>query len=106
MTVEPTNSYLSRNEFRSGVGTKLNLNPGQEARFQTCLSNSKSYSILTNNCGTPVQDCLNQLGYDFGWNLLPVSLGNSMLDYPGLTTGFDFYTPTRPKTGISAPWTR
>jgi len=106
MTIELTSKYLSRNAFRSGVGAKLNLNTKQEGLLQSCMSKSRSYSTLTNNCGTPIQDCLKDIGYDLGWNLLPVSVGNSLLDYPGLVTGFDFYSATQPATGTSAPWAR
>jgi RHS repeat-associated protein len=106
MTIEPTSKYLSRNNFRNGVGAKLNLNPDQETRLQACMSRSKSYNAFTNNCGTPIQDCLKALGYDLGWNLFPVSVGDSLLDYPGLVTSFDFYPATQPATGSSAPWAK
>jgi RHS repeat-associated protein len=106
MSVLPTSDYLARNDFRSGVGADLNLTPQQEARLQACMSSSRSsYNTATNNCGTPIQDCLKELGHDLGWNVLPVSVGNSLLD-SGLVTGFQFYSPTTPATGTSAPWAK
>lgn len=107
MTVTPTSDYLSRNSFRDGVGQVLNLTPEQESRLQACLAgNQGSYSSTGNNCGSPLQRCLNQLqlGTTFS-NLLPVSLGNSLMD-SGLVTQYNFYYPTRPAQGSSAPWAR
>ncbi|HRQ15367.1 MAG TPA: RHS repeat-associated core domain-containing protein, partial [Promineifilum sp.] len=106
MSVMPTSDYLSKNDFRNGVGANLNLTSQQEARLQACLSSSRSgYDIVTNNCVSPIQDCLNELGYDLGWNVLPVSLGNVLLG-SGLVRGFEFYSPTAPATGTSAPWAK
>jgi RHS repeat-associated protein len=107
MSVLPTSDYLSKNAFRTGVGAKLNLKTEQETRLQACMSKSRSsFNTVANNCGTPIQDCLKELGYDLGWNLFPVSVGNSLLDYPGLVTGFDFYSATQPAKGTSAPWAK
>ena len=106
MSVLPTSDYLSMNDFRSGVGANLNLTPEQEARLQACMSSSRSsYNAVSNNCGTPIQDCLKELGHDLGWNVFPASVGNSLLD-SGLVTGFEFYSATTPATGTSAPWAK
>jgi uncharacterized protein RhaS with RHS repeats len=55
--------YIKRQEtFRSGVGVILNLTPQQEGQLQQCYSKPRgSYSLFTNNCGSPHKDCLNQV---------------------------------------------
>jgi len=106
MSILPTNQYLNRNSFRQGIGSVLNLTPDQENRFQACLSGSSgNFNSFTNNCGDPVESCLNQLGLNIGSSLFPVSLGNNLLD-SGLVNQINFYDPTQPASGSSAPWAR
>jgi RHS repeat-associated protein len=109
MTIEPTSTYIARpgNASRGAVGSVLNLTPAQQGLLQACLGgNQGSYSSTGNNCGSPLQRCLNQLqlGTAFS-NLLPVSLGNSLMN-SGLVTQYNFYYPTQPARGTSAPWAR
>jgi uncharacterized protein RhaS with RHS repeats len=106
MSVMPTADYLSRNSFRDGVGAVLNLTPSQEASVQACLNESQGdYSSVNNNCGSPIQRCLNRLGITSFRDLLPVSFGNS-LSNSGLVSGYNLYNATRSSNGSSAPWAR
>lgn len=106
MTILPTTDYVQKNDFRSGIQSQLNLTPKQEAQFKSCLSQPQpKYSPVSNNCGTPVQACLKQVGIDTGNVLFPVSLGNKLLDL-GVVDGITEYSPTKPATGTSAPWAR
>ncbi|MCC5901444.1 MAG: RHS domain-containing protein [Halomonas sp.] len=116
MSVVPTSEYISDNtDFRLGRGIHLDLTEEEEELLQNCMSNhNSSYNTLTNNCGTPVQNCLKQLGYDLGRNILPVSLGFSLLDSE-LFSGSEFYYPTKeseenntvwPFEGSTAPWAK
>jgi hypothetical protein len=106
MSTMQTSDYLNRNSFRDGVGAELNLTPDQEARLQACMAgNQGDYGKVTNNCTSPIQRCLKDLGIDLGWNMLPVSLGNSLMD-SGLVTKYNFYPATTPATGSSAPWAK
>lgn len=105
MSVMPTSDYLDKNSFRDGVGAVLNLNPAQEAAVQACLSQAQGdYSSVNNNCGSPIQNCLNKLGFSFR-DLFPVSLGNDLAN-SGLVSGYNFYGATKPSSGSSAPWAR
>lgn len=64
-----------------------------------------SYSATGNNCGSPIQNCLKQVGIDTGSQTLPVSLGNRLLDM-GIVNGIKEYPASRPGGGRSAPWAR
>lgn len=102
----PTQDYLARNGFRDGQAASLNLTPQQETSLQASLSKSQgSYSAATNNCGSPVQNCLQGLGIDTGNQTLPVSLGNKLLNM-GVVNGAQSYPASRPASGWSAPWAR
>ena len=106
MSVMPTADYISRNSFRDGVGAVLNLTPVQEASVQACLNESQGdYSSVNNNCGSPIKNCLNRLGFTSFRDLLPVSFGNSLSD-SGLVSGHNLYNATRSSNGSSAPWAR
>ncbi len=94
MSVMLASEDLKNNNFRLGRGIHLDLTGEEEELLQNFMSSQySSYSILTKNCGTPVQDCLQQLGYNFGWNILPVSLGFSLLESE-LFSRSEFYQPT------------
>jgi RHS repeat-associated protein len=91
------NRYIQNNRnFRSGMGIVIRLSPVQEYKFEACLQrHGGAYDILTNNCGTPAQSCLEEVGVnDFfrsgetgntalGVNsrhVLSVDLGNGLLN--------------------------
>jgi RHS repeat-associated protein len=106
MTTMPTSTYAEKNGFRDGTEVKLNLTPQQEAALQACLSRAQGkYNAATNNCGTPPQNCLKELGIDTGNQVLPVSLGNKLIDM-GVVNGATSYPASRPANGWSAPWAR
>ena len=106
MSTMPTSTYVEKNGFRSGTEVRLNLTPQQEAALQACLSRPQGkYNAATNNCGSPPQNCLKELGIDTGNQTLPVSLGNKLIDM-GVVNGSISYPPTRPSNGWSAPWAR
>lgn len=106
MTVIPTSDYAAKNGFRSGMEVMLKLNPNQEAALKSCLSKSQGdYNAVNNNCGSPVQRCLKDAGIDTGNKMLPVSLGNQLIDM-GLVNGATDYPASRPASGGSAPWAR
>ncbi|MDY0212235.1 MAG: RHS repeat-associated core domain-containing protein [Desulfuromonadaceae bacterium] len=105
MTILLTSEYLGRNSFREGIGSVLSLTSDQEARLQACMNgNQDDYSSTSNNCGSPIQGCLNKLGFNFS-NLFPVSLGKDLID-SGLVNQFNFYPAITPANGSSAPWTK
>jgi hypothetical protein len=106
LTVMPTSEYLNRNTFREGLGFVLGLTPDQEAKLQACLSGDPGkFNAITNNCGATVQNCLSQIGFNLGSNILPVNLGYSLMDSL-LPTNYNFYPATQPSKGSSAPWAK
>ncbi len=108
MTIEPTSVYRNRNDFRSGVGTVLNLDTDQELQFEACLRKPQGkYNSIANNCGAPTQYCLHRLGINMGgYTPLPVSFGNRMLNAANLASEVNIYPASRPSNGSSAPWTK
>jgi hypothetical protein len=106
MNVSPTSDYVARNGFRNGTALGINLNSQQEAAVQACMAKSQGeYSATKNNCGSPIQNCLKQVGIDTGNQTLPVSLGNKLLDM-GIVNGMTEYPASRPADGWSSPWAR
>ncbi|EGH05369.1 YD repeat-containing protein, partial [Pseudomonas amygdali pv. aesculi str. 0893_23] len=76
MTTLPTSEYLEKNGFRDGMAVGIDLTPQQEQDVKVCLSSDQgSYSVTQNNCGSPIQNCLQKIGIDTNNQLLPVSLG-------------------------------
>ncbi|WP_421569286.1 RHS repeat-associated core domain-containing protein [Stenotrophomonas sp. PD6] len=77
-----SNDYVSKQlELRSGIKHTLNLRPEVERSVAACLSRPReSYSALTNNCATPIQECLRENGLRMPpYNLiLPESLNHFM----------------------------
>ncbi|MDQ5987060.1 MAG: hypothetical protein CSYNP_02796 [Syntrophus sp. SKADARSKE-3] len=83
MRILSTKDYFDKNNFRDGVDVRLKLTPQKEVNLQQCLSKSQGdYSSIGNNCGRPVQRCLKALGIDTNNQILPVSLGNELLNMP------------------------
>lgn len=88
------------------MGLFIDLTPLQEARLKACLEkNQGSYSPASNNCGSPVQNCLKDLGIDTDNQMLPVNLGNKLIDL-GVTKGTAEHPATNPASGVNAPWAR
>nr|WP_234710436.1 RHS repeat-associated core domain-containing protein [Pseudomonas amygdali] len=106
MTTLPTSEYLEKNGFRDGMAVGIDLTPQQEQDVKVCLSSDQgSYNVTQNNCGSPIQNCLQKVGVDTKNQLLPVSLGNRLLDM-GVVKGIKEYPASRPATGRSAPWAK
>ncbi|MEX1829120.1 RHS repeat domain-containing protein [Luteibacter sp. CQ10] len=104
MTVMSTAAYNQKNEFRNGVELKLNVSSSQEHSLKDYLSNPRGgYDILMNNCGGPVQRALMKAGIDTGGQLLPVSLGNKLLDM-GVVNGIIEHPAINPARRGGAPW--
>lgn len=106
MYAGPAADYYGKNSFRDGLGLLIPLTPDQEKKLERCLSKDHgNYSPVGNNCGSPVQDCLKELGIDTGDQTLPVNLGDKLLDL-GVTNGIVPHPQTSPASGISAPWAK
>lgn len=77
MDIRSIADYLGINDFRSGTGIILNLTSAQEEAFAKYLTGYFSqYGSTSNNCGSPVQNYLTQIGVlSGGGSLLP---GNVM----------------------------
>jgi len=106
MSIVPTSLYLDKNDFREGIGTVVPLTPDQEKALVACLKNWKGkYNSVSNSCVDPPARCLEKLGLKIGSILFPVSLGNQLLDILVDPT-VNFYPPTQPAQGSSAPWAR
>ncbi|MBN1907072.1 MAG: hypothetical protein JW927_18480 [Deltaproteobacteria bacterium] len=91
MDVRPAGEYAKLNNFREGVGSVINLSPQQETKLQTSLNNPGEYGRISNNCVNPVQKGLNEVGVNVGNSILPVSLGNNLID-SGAVNSFNFYS--------------
>lgn len=104
--------YIKKNQFREAVGTVLNISADKEQRLEKFISdfsNNHRYTELTDNCGDPIESGIEDLGYDLGMNLFPVSLGEA-IDKAGLVDKYNFYprSPSlqTPKRWESAPWAK
>ena len=102
--------YMKKNDFREAVGAVLKITPQQEKKLRKCLQRKqKKYGKFENNCGDPLESCLEEMGFDLGVNLFPVGLAEA-LDDGGYVKQYNFYPrdPKYPKPGIfdNAPWAR
>jgi hypothetical protein len=58
------------------MGTIIPMSADQENRFEACLQrHGGSYNIATNNCATPVQNCLRNVGISDFYNSADTTLG-------------------------------
>jgi RHS repeat-associated protein len=104
--VEWTKDYLARNSFRDGISMNIKLTPEQDAALIKSLVNQDPrYNLITNNCATPIQKGLKSIGIELDNAILPVSLGNNLID-SGLVNSYIFHNATEAATGWSAPWAR
>ncbi|WP_428240557.1 RHS repeat-associated core domain-containing protein [Gynuella sp.] len=100
-------TYYGKNDFRDGQGVVLPLTDYQELQLEQCLmSDHGNYSAFTNNCGSPVQDCLSELGVDTGNAMFPVNLGNNLIDIGATVDNMTQHPASDPSTEASAPWAR
>jgi RHS repeat-associated protein len=115
--------YIDTNtNFRTGVGVVIPLTTALENKFEACLQNhGGKYNIFTNNCATPSQKCLREIGInDFyktgsgntslginGNHDFPVDLGNGLLNSDSASSVHDYPVKTEPTTWDRlkrAPW--
>lgn len=106
MSTSPYSEYNAKNSFRDGMGVLIDLTPEQEVKLKACLGkDQRSYSAISNNCGSPVQNCLKDVGINTDGQILPVNLGNKLIDI-GVTNGTADHPATNPASGVNAPWAR
>jgi RHS repeat-associated protein len=99
MTIMPTSEYRAMNSFRGGVTSIISLTPEQTSKLEAHMKKgSASYGALGNNCAAPIQRGLLQQGIDTGDVVLPVSLGNALLN-AGVVSGFIFHYPVTQSEG-------
>ncbi|MBB4607662.1 RHS repeat-associated protein [Xanthomonas arboricola] len=60
-TIDPWYSS-NQHEIRDAVVHHLDMSPSQEKALATCLSKDQGEYGLTNNCGSPLQNCLRDMG--------------------------------------------
>src|SRR5690606_10127868 len=102
-----TSSYLEdHNNFRQGIGFGISLSPEQEKEFESCMQQGFGrYNSVLSNCGGPPQFCLGKVGINLDRSILPMNLGKDLLNSRAVNK-FNFYQPTAPAQGTSAPWAR
>lgn len=111
MTVLGVDEYMAKNNFRSAVGNVLNISEAEVGEFENYLATYAFDYDYIQNCGAPVILGLASIGHNVGINILPVSLGNALLD-SGLVSQSNFYPQTAPRDvpwyypSESAPWAR
>lgn len=77
MTVEPSDKYMARNDFRNAIGRKLKLSPPEAAIFEEYLqtfADSHKYGVVDANCADPAEEALELLGYPMGIRPFPADL--------------------------------
>jgi RHS repeat-associated protein len=89
-------------DFRGGTGIILNLTPEQEAALAACLSShSGPYSAFSNNCGTPIQSCLEKIGAGVGNSMLPTDVLENLQNSPN-AIGTTSYPDPRNNSGFGS----
>lgn len=99
--------YIGRQkDFRDGSGVILNLRPDQEKALAACMkaSSGTAYSLLSNNCGTSVQDCLRKVGVQFDKELLPRSIFDSLSRSPSAIGSTSYPGPVRTGSPLDNPF--
>lgn len=106
--------YVKKQQsFRGGVGYELSLAPAEEAQLGECLqSKTDPYSLLFNNCGTPITQCMRAIGKPISNSILPVGIGLD-LDrspwlkgkkvYPSFVPRLELGNPDLPYMGVAIP---
>lgn len=87
-------------DFRGGEGVMLNLNPQQEAALASCMTaQTAAYNAVSNNCGNPVQQCLDAVGAGIGDSVMPSSILENLHSSPNANGNVSYPSP-RPSTGF------
>jgi|GEM_PF-1900722 len=111
MEVLGVDEYMAKNSFRSTVGNVLNLSEAEVGAFENYLANYDFDYNYIQNCGSPVVLGLASIGYSVGVQVLPVNLGNALLD-SGIVSQSNFYPQAVPRDTPwyypteNAPWAR
>ncbi|MEF9387165.1 RHS repeat domain-containing protein [Ralstonia solanacearum species complex bacterium KE056] len=97
-----------QSEFRGGTGVVLNLTPEQEAAFAACMRKARgSYNAISNNCGTPPQECLKSVGVDIGYSTLPSIVLDNLKASPSAIGNIIYPDPRGPSSPFAqSPWWR
>lgn len=104
-TYPSARAYNERQQaFRTGVGAVLNLSTGQEAQLSQCLASAEGrYDLIKNNCGTPVQTCLQSVGVRTGSSVTPTGFARSLLDSNAVIQQNHYPGPWQPQPLPPAP---
>jgi RHS repeat-associated protein len=87
-------------DFRGGKGVVLNLSSQQEASLASCMkAQNAAYNAISNNCGNPVQQCLDAVGAGIGDAVLPSSILENLRSSPN-SKGSVSYPSPRSSTGF------
>ncbi|XAH21231.1 RHS repeat-associated core domain-containing protein [Xylophilus sp. GW821-FHT01B05] len=89
-------------DFRGGNGVMLSLSSQQEATLASCMrAQTAAYNAITNNCGNPVQQCLNMVGAGIGNSVLPSSILENLRSSPNANGNVSYPSP-RPSGGAGS----
>ncbi|MHA6889851.1 RHS repeat-associated core domain-containing protein [Ralstonia pseudosolanacearum] len=108
-TYPNASDYNNRqSEFRGGTGVILNLTPEQEAAFAACMRKARgAYNAISNNCGTPPQECLKSVGADIGNSTLPSIVLDNLKASPFAIGNIIYPDPRGPSSSFAkSPWWR
>jgi hypothetical protein len=105
MDIRSKESYYNINYFREGMQYQLSIGNNGVSKLEAYLSNYKSeYSYFSNNCTTPVQNGLDQIGFGFNRTTTPMGLENS-LNSAGLLRKQTDIPAQKASSRLGAPWT-
>lgn len=110
MAVMSHQDYMDRNSFRNAKGLTLSLSPAQEAQLEQRLmwqQGKGSYGAAGYNCTDPLENGLEDQGYDLGINVTPGSLHESLAENGLIASEISYgRDPNLPAPGPydSAPW--
>jgi hypothetical protein len=102
MSIEPAADYMKRNSFRTTVGHEIALSTSQGAELKAFLRGFREdYSLMNfSTCVQPVVYALGMVGVNVNAPVLPISLGNALID-SGRLARTTVYPQTTPRT---RPW--
>jgi RHS repeat-associated protein len=109
MQIMPTDDYMQRNDFRSGIGLEIPLDSVSEAMLETNLRyGGGNYSWSSRNCATVPLAQLKRSGANIGLPIgvgpvSPLELEDALLD-SGRVSDIEYYPATKSRGGSRAPW--
>ena len=91
-TVASYNAY--QQTFRGGTGVTLSLSPQQEVQLAACMrAHSGPYGAISNNCGNPIQKCLDAVGAGIGQAVLPRVILDNLQASPNANGSVTYPSP-------------